>query len=577
MTRAWGATAAFLRIDRIDVRWLLVLTSVAFVLRFFSPLMPDFIAHPFQGWPVTDCVKSTPVDPKGDLGRLCGLSYPFQRGYSSTPGGELSPPDGQVFDEIYFATFAHDDLKGVQYFDPEPPMSKLIIGAGMLADGWFRATFEGAKGSYADLGYHPFGWRVMSALFGTLCIPMMFLLARRLWPASRVFAIAAAVLVCFDGMFFIQSRIGMIDVFPIFFILCAYWLYLVHLDSRSRNEALVTLIALGIVLGLAISSKWIALAAYASIVFLFVVRLIRREVLTIGPIGGWKWGVEEGLEGPTVPGGTAAEVYAPVAIVAMLAIPAVIYFFSWTPFFMRGQFHTLTDLWNYNKLAYDYHANLTATHPYGSPWWSWPLLLRPVAYYFQGSDLGADQWSGQPLVGGMVNLGNPWMWWSSLPCLLALPYYVIRERSFPAAVILIGFVTQWLPWSRITRVIFLYHMFGGLPFMLLALAFVLGRVAESGWSWRLGSTAAGEALTVRARHVAAVHLAIGALFFAYFYPVWTALPISNPAYLTTLLPVTDSTGRTIPGQPPWGGKMWVQINCVQPQHPTAQSWVPCWI
>src|SRR5207253_1668220 len=112
-------------------------------------------------------------------------------------------------------------------------------------------------------------------------------------------------------------------------------------------------------------------------------------------------------------------------------------------------------------------------------WWSWPLLLRPVAYYFQGSGLGQDQWSGQPLVAGMVNLGNPWIWWSSLPCLLALPYYVIRERSFPAAVILIAFLTQWLPWSRITRVIFLYHMFGGLPFMILALAFVLGRVAES--------------------------------------------------------------------------------------------------
>ena len=23
----------------------------------------------------------------------------------------------------------------------------------------------------------------------------------------------------------------------------------------------------------------------------------------------------------------------------------------------------------------------TATHPYSSPWWSWPLMLRPVAYW----------------------------------------------------------------------------------------------------------------------------------------------------------------------------------------------------
>ena len=57
---------------------------------------------------------------------------------------------------------------------------------------------------------------------------------------------------------------------------------------------------------------------------------------------------------------------------------------------------------------------------------------------------------------------------------------LLHHKSFPAALILTGFVTQWLPWSRITRVIFLYHMFGGLPFMILALAFILARVSGLG-------------------------------------------------------------------------------------------------
>jgi len=30
----------------------------------------------------------------------------------------------------------------------------------------------------------------------------------------------------------------------------------------------------------------------------------------------------------------------------------------------------------------------TATHPYASPWWSWPLMLRPVAYWQNFPDKG---------------------------------------------------------------------------------------------------------------------------------------------------------------------------------------------
>src|SRR5258706_6056345 len=92
--------------------------------------------------------------------------------------------------------------------------------------------------------------------------------------------------------------------------------------------------------------------------------------------------------------------------------------------------------------------------------------------------MGTDQWTGQALVGWMDNLGNRWIWWTSLPCVVSLPYFIVRHRSFPAALILLGFITQYAPWSHISRVIFMYHMFGGLIFMILALAFVLAQIAE---------------------------------------------------------------------------------------------------
>ncbi|MDQ6720746.1 MAG: phospholipid carrier-dependent glycosyltransferase, partial [Candidatus Dormibacteraeota bacterium] len=412
--------------DRWDLVALLALTAVAFVLRFFSPIMPDFFLHPFQGPLVSNCVSRTPIDAKGDPGTLCGLAYPFNRGYPDQ-SGVLSPPNGQVFDEVYFPVDAYNDVKGMElcrpsstdcrfnYFDPEPPLAKLFIAAGEWGHGWYRAHFEGAKGDYIDLGFNTFGWRIAACIFGILCVPMMYLFARRLWP-NRLFALAAAILVCFDGMFFIQSRIGMIDIIPIFFILLAYFLYLVHIQSQTSRASVVSLFLLGIVLGVGIASKWIVLAAFASIVLLLVMRAVRRVVTVhIGPSSNpiWDWGRGDG---PAIAGGVYWPTYLVLALVALVAIPLVIYVASWYPFFARGQFHTMAALIDYQKSSFEYHAHLTATHPYGSPWWSWPFLSRPVLYYAEYSGLGIDKFTGQPLVAWMANLGNPWIWWTSLPC-----------------------------------------------------------------------------------------------------------------------------------------------------------------
>ncbi len=544
--------------DRFDLVAILLLAAVAFVLRFFSPILPDFFIHPFQGPWITNCVKSTPIDAEGDLGTLCGLAYPFNRGYEDA-NGQLSPPNGQIFDEIYFPVDARDDVKGIEtcrptmphnydlgscsynYFDPEPPLSKEIIAAGMWAYGWFRAHFEGAHGDLIDLGFNTFGWRVASMIFGTLCIPMMYLLARRLWP-NRLFAIVAATLVCFDGMFFVQSRIGMIDIFPIFFILAAYYLFLVHIQSRSFDASMLSLIALGVVLGIGIASKWIVLAAWATIGSFLVLRLVLTALHL-------EWGPPV-FRAP----GVYWHRYIAVGVLALILIPLGVYLIAWYPFFARGQLHSISDLITYQRQALDYHRLLTATHPFGSPAWSWPVLARPVLYYAEyqnatgGPGIGFDVFTDQPLWARITNLGNPWIWWTSLPAVASLPYFVVRHRSFPAAVILLGFLTQYLPWFPITRVLFLYHMFGGLIFMVLANAFVIAYLA-------------GKLRPPNRQMLVAAHLGMAVLFFGYFYPMWTAVPLSASAWY-------ESSGT-----PPWGPKLWL-INCRD--LPPSQPQIFCW-
>src|SRR4029077_19791845 len=174
--------------------------------------------------------------------------------------------------------------------------------------------------------------------------------------------------------------------------------------------------------------------------------------------------------------------------------------------------------------------------------------MRPVLYYAQYDGLGTDAFTGEALWARISNMGNPWIWWTSLPAVAALPYYVIRQRSFAAAVILLGFITQYAPWFLISRVLFMYHMFGGLIFMVLALAFVLAFMASH--------------VPRPGRALLATHLGLAGAFFFYFYPLWTGLSIS--------LSATDASS----GTPIWGPKLWLVVCTPYLKGTEERLW--CW-
>ena len=88
-------------------------------------------------------------------------------------------------------------------------------------------------------------------------------------------------------------------------------------------------------------------------------------------------------------------------------------------------------------------------------------------------------------------------------------------------------MAAWLPFSRVTRVMFLYHMFGGLPFMILAVSFSLGHLGGWATQLRLGGLTLP---TLRGRQIAAAYLGVVVLTFVYLYPLWTALPITGDSW-----------------------------------------------
>ncbi|HEV3231839.1 MAG TPA: phospholipid carrier-dependent glycosyltransferase [Candidatus Dormibacteraeota bacterium] len=536
-------------LTRLDVRILVGLTAVAFLLRLLSPIMPDFLTNP-TAWP--------PV-------RAWGLGHPYQS------------PNGYIFDEVYFAQDACKDLVGIDYLDPEPPLSKLFIAAGMVVGGtWLHYDQNAPTGADSPKlkpcesqgtlpGFGTWGWRLTSLVLGTLLIPLIYLLARRLW-LDRFFATAAAILMGFDGMSFVQSRIAMIDVVAIFLLLLTCLAFFRHRAARSDREWYVSGIVLGLMIGVSVSAKWITLSAWGTFLVFLVGGAGLRGLRFSIPGTTWTWGgtaVTQPRHGPV------EQVWRYLYYVAVFVVlPPIVYFLSWFryvtyphsvpkpgggsfpttvpamtlakvgPVWLPTSFHPVNwfnQIVQHDWWAYDYHHTLTATHTYGSAWYSWPFMLRPVAYYYQ-DNLGcvagavaraAGQTGCVPLRAEVFNLGNPAIWWVAIAAVIYCAVVAVRERSYPAAFIVLAFLAAWVPFSGVSRVLFLYHMFGALPFMMLAVAFMLARLRRLRLHVQVGSL---RLPAISGNHLAQAYLGLVLLTFVFFYPLWTGLPISGDSW-----------------------------------------------
>ncbi|HEY5474454.1 MAG TPA: phospholipid carrier-dependent glycosyltransferase, partial [Candidatus Limnocylindrales bacterium] len=133
-----------------------------------------------------------------------------------------------------------------------------------------------------DVGQFAFSWRLVGVLFGTLMAVCMYLLARILF-RRRTVGILVAAFTLMDGMLFAQSRIAMNDTYVGGILLLAYVIFaLLWLNGGKRRYAFwVGMPILGVVLGLALSAKWVALYAIASIGVLILIRSALGRLLTI--------------------------------------------------------------------------------------------------------------------------------------------------------------------------------------------------------------------------------------------------------------------------------------------------------
>jgi 4-amino-4-deoxy-L-arabinose transferase-like glycosyltransferase len=166
-----------------------------------------------------------------------------------------------------------------------------------------------------------------------------------------------------------------------------------------------------------------------------------------------------------------------LALGAILIVPIVVYVISYVPWINLGNhwglpfFPAGTDgqaFLDLQKSMYDYHNNLRATHPASSPWWAWLLDLKPV--WFEQSDYAG----GTTAV--IYDTGNLVAFWLAIPAIGWTCWQAWKRRSLPLTFLAVAIASLWLPWARIDRATFQYHIFTTLPFTFLALAYFLAEL-----------------------------------------------------------------------------------------------------
>ena len=165
----------------------------------------------------------------------------------------LVVPRALIFDETYYAKDAYSILKhGVEWNLVKNANQLIIAGhtnifaacSGTSCGEYIVQPEVGkyliAVGEYF-FGLNSVGWRVAPALFGSLAILVMCRVARRM-TRSTLLGCVAGLLLSLDGLEFVLSRTGILDIFLMFFTLAAFGALLVDRDaSRARLAEAVVL------------------------------------------------------------------------------------------------------------------------------------------------------------------------------------------------------------------------------------------------------------------------------------------------------------------------------------------------
>jgi len=208
----------------------------------------------------------------------------------------------------------------------------------------------------------------------------------------------------------------------------------------------------------------------------------------------------------------------PIYHLLILTITTVItYSILWIPYLIMNP---EDNFWDMQYKILSYHESIKTgsdVHPYCSTWYSWILMLRPIAYYYEKS---------HEVIHDVHSMANPLLLWLSSLAIFSIFIWLIfsflrsnEKKAFFTPVnwllsfFIINYLANLLPWSKVTRCIFFYHYLESYTFAILALAWII-----NGW---LNSP------QYLSKFVGISSLLVIIIAFIYWLPIYLGMPLSQ--------------------------------------------------
>ena len=383
----------------------------------------------------------------GAILRLWNLGYPHKLVFDETYYVKDAWTLSEVGHELAWPAnpnkaFESGDVDG--YLDTpsyvvHPPLGKWIIAIGM--------RIFGAENS--------FGWRISVAVIGIAMIYLTYAVARRVLDSSR-WGLFVAGLFAMDGAAIVMARTGLLDTILGFFALLGF--YFLLRDFERHNDSFWRrpwLLAMAVALGAATAVKWSGVYFLAA----FCLYVVGRYAIKTKDV--WLT-LHKAV--------TTFVITVPLALLTYLA--------SWSGwFFSDGGYGKDADsnpfiaLWKYHLNAYNFHVNLTSSHPYEASPFTWLFMVRPTSFFYESCGSGCST--------AITAIGNPLIWWVGAVAVIATFLGWVTQRDRTSALVLIGLVGGFVPWLFFSeRTVFWFYTIAFEVWVLLAIGLLLKRTVE---------------------------------------------------------------------------------------------------
>lgn len=362
------------------------------------------------------------------------------------------------FDEVYFARTAYEYVYNLEIYEwTHPPLGKIIQAIPI----------------YITKNMSPFNYRLMGCIAGILLIGIMYVFATLLFK-KRKYGIYASLLMLLDTFRFAHTRMGTIDSYLVLFItISILFMYIFTKTSKIRY-----LLLSGIFFSLSICIKWTGIYSGIALAIIYFTYLIKNKKINVDML----------IRGT----------------IYFVFIPIVLYISIF--FIFNNNIYKTNNTKNIikvNKLMYNYHSKLNEKHFFSSKWYTWPISYKPVWYHQQ--TISEDH---EETISGV---GNIIIWYASILGIIYCLINSILKKDEKSYILIICFLSLWVPYIFINRIMFLYHFFPTLPFFFLSSLNLFINLEEQ----------------FKLKKLISIYLLLSLVYFIIYYPVVSGTEIEN--------------------------------------------------